>query len=352
MKTVAEIKIQCECGHSRLLSKSNISAHRKRPIHIKKMATLSGEIQLENTIVCQPVTPKIKIVKDVNAVKDKKIKPTKGFVKVIDKKIKPSRKFILLISKIIFVKLANITNFKIIKQLDDEKLQRVNNVVEVVEYNDNPKDDSFECWKQWGNCPIICSFKYMERMREPCKQICEKTTIGPINEIVLNNDMERMREPCKQICEKTTIGPINEIVLNNDMERMREPCKQICEKTTIGPINEIVLNNDQEKSGLFSEYLQSNLKFNFNDFDVRIAVRINTRMTWIYVYDKGKYTKGLKALKEFKKMSQECPVMSCILKYVFSKNEYKKLPLVDFIVNKEIEDDLEKIWCKRLMENG
>jgi hypothetical protein len=324
MKTVAEIKIQCECGHSRLLSKSNISAHRKRPIHIKKMATLSGEIQLENTIVCQPVTPKIKIVKDVNAVKDKKIKPTKGFVKVIDKKIKPSRKFILLISKIIFVKLANITNFKIIKQLDDEKLQRVNNVVEVVEYNDNPKDDSFECWKQWGNCPIICSFKYMERMREPCKQICEKTTIGPINEIVLNNDMERMREPCKQICEKTTIGPINEIVLNND----------------------------QEKSGLFSEYLQSNLKFNFNDFDVRIAVRINTRMTWIYVYDKGKYTKGLKALKEFKKMSQECPVMSCILKYVFSKNEYKKLPLVDFIVNKEIEDDLEKIWCKRLMENG
>jgi len=62
-----EIKIQCECGHAKLISKSNISAHRKSKIHAKNMLALGTveTTEVENTIICTEVVIKNKPEKNV-----------------------------------------------------------------------------------------------------------------------------------------------------------------------------------------------------------------------------------------------------------------------------------------------
>jgi len=58
----SEIKIQCECGHTTPISKSNISAHRKTKVHLKNMSAIGNnpQTELENTIICSEVVIKNK----------------------------------------------------------------------------------------------------------------------------------------------------------------------------------------------------------------------------------------------------------------------------------------------------
>jgi hypothetical protein len=145
--------------------------------------------------------------------------------------------------------------------------------------------------------------------------------------------MENMKEICKMIPQKQSANIKIEIQ------------ETMIEETTIDLKNEIVCVN---KPKAFSEHLKLTNGFTFDDFDVRIVVRMDRRMPWIYVYNKATYKKGLKPLKQFKMMSTECLVMSTVLKYVYSKHEYKNLILADFIVTKEIEEDLDEIWCEQI----
>ena len=82
----AEIKIQCECGHSKLISKSNISAHRKSKTHAKNMAAIGTDEpqEFENTIICSEVKasePKVKAVKKTAV---KKTKPVVEHVEPVE----------------------------------------------------------------------------------------------------------------------------------------------------------------------------------------------------------------------------------------------------------------------------
>ena len=84
----AEIKIQCECGHSKLITKSNISAHRKSKTHAKNMAAFATDEpqEFENTIICSEVKaaePKVK------AVKKTAVKKTKPVEEVIEQVVEP-----------------------------------------------------------------------------------------------------------------------------------------------------------------------------------------------------------------------------------------------------------------------
>jgi hypothetical protein len=346
-----ENKIQCECGHVKLLSKSNISAHRKRTVHIKNMAALNdnSEKPLENTIICQTVTQKTKVVKEkkqaaeVKEPKQKNVKKSKvpnGFVREINKKIKPSRKFILSITKITIVKLNHIENFKhqIIKQVNnDDKLKELQNVIDVcvntidllkeeisnmnkvvvLPVNDNPIDDSFECWQTYDNCPMICSFKWMQNMKETIEMISHKKMINEIVGDIIDDVFEKITNSIK-------------IEIQDEI-----PCE---------PINEIIRNNNQEKSNTLSEYLKTNYGFSFDGFVTRIAVQVQYMNVFVYVY-KGGYKKGDKPYKTLKQVSAEpCRLLSCILEYVFTNMEHKNLIVVDFTVDKKIQDDLEKLW--------
>ena len=64
-----EIKIQCECGHAKLISKSNISAHRKSKIHAKNMLALGTveTAEVENTIICTEIVNNDKPAKIVKS---------------------------------------------------------------------------------------------------------------------------------------------------------------------------------------------------------------------------------------------------------------------------------------------
>ena len=83
-----EIKIQCECGHSKLITKSNISRHRNSKTHAKNMLAL-GTVEpqeFENTIICQEVKsiePKVKVVKKTATKKTKPVEEVKQAVEEI-----------------------------------------------------------------------------------------------------------------------------------------------------------------------------------------------------------------------------------------------------------------------------
>jgi hypothetical protein len=183
----AEIKIQCECGHSKLISKSNISAHKKSKTHAKNMLAI-GTVEpqeFENTIIChevKAVEPKVKVVKKTA------VKKTHG-------KIKVSKKFLTVITKVINTKIIQIAQLPVVVSnpvINCDKLQELQSVIdkslnliselqeeitemkqedetkEVAEnYFDNPEIDPvyrFTVWmqKQYFNNRVIEEIKKMK----------------------------------------------------------------------------------------------------------------------------------------------------------------------------------------------
>jgi hypothetical protein len=117
-----EIKIECECG--KLITKSNISTHKKSKIHNKNMLAI-GTVEpqeFENTIICQEVKavePKVKVVK-------------KTAVKKTSRKVKVSKKFLTAITKVINTKIIQISHYhlEITKpDINCEKLQELQTVI-------------------------------------------------------------------------------------------------------------------------------------------------------------------------------------------------------------------------------
>ena len=110
----AEIKIQCECGHSKLITKSNISAHRKSKTHAKNMAAFATDEpqEFENTIICSEVKaaePKVK------AVKKTAVKKTKPVEEVIEQVVEPVE--------------------EVAVEIEEEEVEHVEPVEEVAELN-------------------------------------------------------------------------------------------------------------------------------------------------------------------------------------------------------------------------
>lgn len=186
-----EIKIQCECGN--MVSKSNISKHiLKSKVHAKKMLAIGNAEpqEFENTIICHEVktaVPKAKVVK-------------KTPVKKTPKKVKIQKKFINAITRCNTVKIINITHdhLEVSKPVvtgDKQKeLQTIiDNCVNLisdlqVEINAYKKEselckmdipevsDDFTPWVSYDNCPMVCSFKFNEKIRPSLDMIYKMQT--------------------------------------------------------------------------------------------------------------------------------------------------------------------------------
>ena len=340
-----ETKILCECGHAKPLSKSNISAHRKRAVHINNMQALNGEpIPLENTIVSQPVkTTKPKIVKEKKATtpakQPKTKKPTK---KAVLKTI--TRRFINAISKVLKIKLNHLTHFKpqIVKQPDTSaKLVELQNVIdncvliidslkeeiacnaEVTALNDNRFDDHdidpvyrFTQWthKQFFNNRVI---EEIRRMGHPIFKEEEETTSEIINEIIFKEE------------EKTTMETTNDIQI------------EIPEETTSEPINEIV----RDEGSALDTYLKNTYGFGFDGNVIRIAVQIQYTRFFYYVY-RDHYNVGDKPILKLKAATIELDEFStCVMTYITENvKDFKSMIVVEVITDYEIRRKLEKIW--------
>ena len=196
-----EIKIQCECGN--MISKSNISKHILSKIHAKKMLAIGNDEhqEFENTIICHEVKasePKVKAVKKTDV--------KKTDVKKTIRKVKIPKKFINAITRSNTVKIINVTHdhlecSKPVVTGDKQKeLQTIiDNCVNLisdlqVEINAYKKEselckmdipevsEDFKPWVSYDNCPMICSFKFNEKIRPSLDMIYkiqreEETTI-------------------------------------------------------------------------------------------------------------------------------------------------------------------------------
>lgn len=165
----AEIKIQCECGHSKLISKSNISAHRKSKTHAKNMAAIGTDEpqEFENTIICSEVKaaePKVKAVKKTTV---KKTKPVEEVVE-IEEEVKQDEEatgeVIVTIEEVVTTTVKKTTK----KVINTDKLKELQTVI--------------------GNC-----FNIIEELQEEIKRINT-----PILECI---EEEEKVEPVEEVCE-------------------------------------------------------------------------------------------------------------------------------------------------------
>jgi hypothetical protein len=238
----AEIKIQCECGHTKLISKSNISAHKKSKTHIKNMAELgqgTNDVQeFENTIICHEVKatePKVK----------------KTVVKKTSGKVKVSKKFLTAITKVINIKIAHTSacipveiakpvinsdklkelqsvidnGLNIIKELEEEirELKQEAETKELAEnYFDNPEIDPvyrYTVWmlKQYFTNRVIEEIK---KMRHPIfKGIDEEEVIKTIEE------PQKVEEVIKTIEEVQKVEEVIKTI--EEVQKVEEVIKTI-----------------------------------------------------------------------------------------------------------------------------
>lgn len=255
----AEIKIQCECGHSKLISKSNISAHRKSKTHTKNMSVLdqgTNEPQeFENTIICQEVKavePKEKIVK-------------KTVVKKTSTKVKVSKKFLTAITKVINIKIAHtacipveilkpVINCDKLKELQSvidngliligelqEEIKELKQEAETKElaenFFDNPEIDPVYRYTVWSQKQYFTNrcIEEIKKMRHPIfKGIDEEEEVIKTNivvEEVFVNEIIKVEEEVKP--DKEVVEIIQEVIKTIEEEEVKpDDKKEIKKKDT------------------------------------------------------------------------------------------------------------------------
>jgi len=304
----AEIKLNCECGHSTPISKSNISAHRKTKVHLKNMAKIGNTpatelentpaTELENTIVCPEIVinkPAEKVVKpkcikcnkrqiskdwirkkfnkcnkcfreqinqkfygknEDEEEEEEEVKAVEEVVQVVEEVIQVVEEVIQEVEEVKPVKPFTITlNF--VFNILEEKVKAVEEVIPIVVEEVKPVkpftitlnfDFSFleEAEEEY------IKKNYSTKIVKPVKEIIEMEEVKPVEEVI--QPVEEVIQAVEEIIQTIEVEPVEEVI---------QPVEEVIQTIEVEPVEEVKpvykkLNHKEIDNSNWFEYIPDN----------------------------------------------------------------------------------------------